>query len=212
MKKYIFSILVSALILIAGIVLMIISNDERDLSYPSGFIIGFGIILLLTSILNILRTKNKTVITYYDERQIKARGEAFKYSFLTLIISLILDGIVRNITGYNWAQFYDSIMVHVFISLGVFVNYSIFNDAYVEINSNSKRLSIIFLVVGTINLIFPIMRIIDNEFIVNGMVSIGLSSLVCSMLCFSIVISLIIKNQIDKKKEFEEEENYYEES
>jgi hypothetical protein len=58
MKKYIFSIVFSALILIAGVVLMIISNDERDLSYPSGFLIGFGAVLLAVSLLSLKRSKD----------------------------------------------------------------------------------------------------------------------------------------------------------
>ena len=77
---------------------------------------------------------------------------------------------------------------------------------------NSDKNLYIYSVRWGLNLIFPIFRIIDNTFIENGMMSIGLTNLITSILCFSIVISLIIKNQIDKKKENEEEEDYYEES
>ena len=212
MKKYIFSIVLSALILIAGVVLMIISNDERDLSYPSGFLVGFGAVLLAVSLLSLKRSKDNPNVICYDERQLKARGDAFKISFFTLVFLLLSDGIIRKITGYDWISFFDGVLIHIIISIGVFVNYSIFKDAYLEINSNSKRFSIILLVFGAYNLIFPIFRIIDNTFIENGMMSIGLTNLITSILCFSIIISLIIKNQIDKKKENEEEEEYYEES
>lgn len=210
MKKYIISMVGSALILITGFVLMIISNDEFDLSYPAGFLVGFGVVLLIVSILNFVRIKRRTTVPYYDERQIKARGDAFKYAFFTLLTTLIADGIIRQMIQYDWANFFDGIMLHVFISLAVFVNYSIMNDAYLEINSNSKRLIILFVLIGLYNLILPIKSIIDNTLIEDGKITPGFVCLACAALMFSVAISLFVKNKIDKKKEIEEE--YYEES
>ena len=52
--------------------------------------------LLIVSILNFVRIKRRTTVPYYDERQIKARGDAFKYAFFTLLTTLIADGIISK--------------------------------------------------------------------------------------------------------------------
>lgn len=212
MKKFIISLVVSVLLLICGIVLLVLSNDKLNLTYPSGFLVALGTVILVLSIADYLKAKKKIESTYYDERQIKARGDAYRISFLTLMISLMLDGVIRNVSGYEWAPFYEAIMVHIFISLGVFINYSIFKDAYLEMNSNGKKFSIIFLLAGIFTLVASIVKMCNNSFIEDGKLTIGFLSLVCSIFCFSIVISFIVKIQIDKKKENEEEEEYYEES
>ena len=93
-----------------------------------GFCCGFIAVVIVTLIIaNIKKKKNS--YTEYDERQILARGMAYKSAFFVLIGYIIACALV-NVLEINWAELSGQMFIGLFLSTAVFVGVSIFNDAY----------------------------------------------------------------------------------
>ena len=97
-----------------------------------GFCCGFIAVVIVTLIIaNIKRKKN--TYTEYDERQVLARGKAYKSAFFVLIGYIIVCALV-NVLEINWAELSVQMFIGLFFSTAVFVGISIFNDAYFTSN------------------------------------------------------------------------------
>ena len=93
----------------------------------SGVLVGIIILLLALKFIN----RDGKISTRYDERQLKARGEAYKYGFIAICIS---NGIILccDFSDFALSTFLGSSAFFIPILIGVVVqvSYSIFADAY----------------------------------------------------------------------------------
>jgi hypothetical protein len=79
-----------------------------------GFCCGFIAVVIVTLIIaNIKRKKN--TYTEYDERQILARGKAYKSAFFVLIGYIIACALV-NVLEINWAELSVQMFIGLFLS------------------------------------------------------------------------------------------------
>lgn len=137
--------------------------------------------------------------TKYDERQLRARGDSFKYGFYaTLIANAIFMALsssgLTNILGYT--TFFISILIGVIAQF----THAIFHDAYIGLNTNMKKYSLFMAIITIFNLGFGILGIIDGEIIRDGVLGIPFINFLCAGLFFILAAELAIKAHLDKKE------------
>ncbi len=157
-------------------------------------IFGIAIALLAIKSLN----KDKKVRTKYDERQLKIRGDAFKYGFFA---TLITNGIIMALAASNLDAFLgmNAYFIPIFIGVVTQMTYSVFKDSYFGINNNSKGYLAFMAFIGLLNFAIAIFSTIEGELITDGVLQSSFLNYLCGGLFLILAIELRIKNIIDKK-------------
>ena len=210
MKKYLFPILLNAILAFVDIVLLSIwlITKSKAVLYPLGFFTGLFISILFVSLISIVIRKKRPCQTQFDERQLKSRGSCFCVSFFFLLICLLIDGIVRNILDYDWSNYLVGVFTWGMLSIGVFAILAIWKDAYTSEGENKLRLSIFLGIVGLIDSIVGIISVIQNEFVADGKVTVSFINLLGGVVLLVTAVNLFVKYKIDKKKVFIEDEEF----
>ncbi|MDE5856731.1 MAG: hypothetical protein K2H06_06765 [Anaeroplasmataceae bacterium] len=210
MKKYLFPILLNAILAFVDIVLLSIwlITKSKAVLYPLGFFTGLFISILFVSLISIVIRKKRPCQTQFDERQLKSRGSCFCVSFFFLLICLLIDGVVRNILDYDWSSFLVGVFTWGMLSIGVFAILAIWKDAYTSEGENKLRLSIFLGIVGLIDSIVGIISVIQNEFVADGKVTVSFINLLGGVVLLVTAVNLFVKYKIDKRKVFIEDEEF----
>lgn len=172
----------------------------RASGMAAGLVVGLIICIILFRYMN----KDKKILTKYDERQEMARGRAYKYGFWAAMAAAAVV-MIMDVAGITLASSFTKYFFIMFVGILVQITYSIFNDAYMGINTNKKRLMIISIIAGLCNLLGVIGNIKGGTFIVDGIISDAGSNLLCCILLVAAGIELLIKDRMDRKHEATEE-------
>lgn len=160
-----------------------------------GFCCGFIAVVIVTLIIANIK-KKKNTYTEYDERQILARGKAYKSAFLVLVGYIIACALV-NVLEINWAELSVQMFIGLFLSTAVFVGISILNDAYFTSNKGRRSLlgSLAF-VAGAecLGIAFG-----NKTFVTNGIANLDVIPIIVMIWAISIFVMVVIKTIIDKK-------------
>lgn len=177
---------------------------SENIYFPIGFCVGSVVVVIVLNIIKAIRKKknNGVVPTEYDERQKAIRGVAYQYAFFTLLAYFLGNGFVCILFD-DWASTLEMNFVGVCISLIVFVGYAVCKDAYVSLQSKLSYYTVIFFIVGLINIAIYVMNIITEEPGENQFLYVNLE---CGVTFVVIAIIAFVKIMYDKqmtKKEFE---------
>ncbi len=142
----------------------------------------------------------------YDERQLLARGVAYKYAFFTLMIGMVIIALMEEIAGIRWFMSMAGVWVMVCISLAVFATICILKDAYMSLYENAKGVVIMFSAIGILNIAIGIGNIVDGTpLIENGVLSVRCANLIVGLL-FVYILPVFIGRVIYNNKQLEEDE------
>ena len=119
----------------------------------AGVAVGIVIGLIVAVALILIANNNRKFKTEYDERQLRVRGDAYRFAFYTVVIWEA----VLFILGFGEFSLpvpaYILHMAGVFVGLMVLSGYCIWKDAYWGLNNNRRRYGIILVVAGLLNAI-----------------------------------------------------------
>ncbi|MET3743284.1 hypothetical protein [Faecalicatena orotica] len=110
------------------------------------FLSVLTIFLIIIAIVRIKNGKNAEP-NEFDERQKLIRGESFKYAYAILILYLLFNSVIEDLTGkYRGAA---GILLGIFVSLAVAIILCIWKDAFFNRDSTGKSLTVsnIFLLI-----------------------------------------------------------------
>ncbi len=174
--------------------------NGKNIGMAMGLIIGIIISLFVIKAFN----KDGKMKTKYDEMQELVRGRAYKYAFWILLIYeallIIADCCNLDLRSSNYLlQF-----IGIIIAVMVHAIYSIWNDAYIGLNTNPKRFAIISVLIALLNLAIGIGSITRVGLLENGMVRDSFANLLCGICFLVIAIVLFIKHKQDIAEESEE--------
>ncbi len=173
-----------------------------NIFWAAGFVVGFLVVIVLSLLLGSIfkkKKQDKSERTQYDERQIAARGKAYKTALFTTFGYFIIAALI-DVLGIKWAEISIVLFIGLFLSVGVFVVTALFSDAYFIDSQKNIGYPIIALLISLINGGISVMNIMDGEsLITNGMLNIdSLNAVVCVSL-FVVSVLMFIKIIIDKK-------------
>lgn len=142
--------------------------------------------------------------THYDERQLLVRAKASQISCYTVILinifyAIFFYGITKDIVSPQIV-----ILTTGFIGIGIDVVYCILKDAYIQVGQNIKKwLGLMVIVIATN--IFSACMNYKQGIQQDGFVTGFFVNLIIVVLFSIILISMIVKIQIDKKGDAYEE-------
>lgn len=162
----------------------------------AGVAVGIVIGLIVAIALILIANNNRKFKTEYDERQLKVRGDAYRYAFYTVMIWEVILFVLA--IGEFTLPLPDYVLHFAGLMVGIMVlsGYCIWRDAYWGLNNNRKRYGIILVVAGLLNAI-PLFGVLNNS---EDEPFPYVNLLVCVMLLV-VGVELLLKHLLDKRAE-----------
>lgn len=172
-----------------------------------GFIVGIiacaACILILTAvIIKIAHTDGQK--PKYDERQMVARGKGYTYAFYTAVLVAIIPCFLpEEIKVFLGDMLYFTPLL---AGILVHITYCVFNNAYLEMNTEPKRWISVFTCIGIANLLIAFANCRDG-FIEDGVLKTGVLNLCMGIVFVIIMLEVLIKSRLDAKEVDDDEES-----
>ena len=176
---------------------IVMSNPAQ----ATGLLIGVVLGLIIAAFLIRYMNRDRKWKTEYDEMQQRARGKAFCYAFYTV---MILEAILIFVDLFGIRLPMTAAVTHftlIVIGIVVLACYCIWHDAYVGLNTNMKRYTIIVVVAGAINLLAGIMAIANGTIWMNGQLQTPFINLLCAFMLIAISIVMTAKKAAAEREE-----------
>lgn len=139
-------------------------------SYVAGVLVGIGSAAVVIAVMAAVRKKQGRPKPEYDERQMAARGVAYRWAFLTLMLSLAVNTGVEAIWG-PWAKPGVSAWMLIFLSIGVFIVACVRKDAYFAVAQNPKASLWLFGAVVVLQIPNIIITLRSGGFVEDGLLT-----------------------------------------
>ncbi|BAL00185.1 hypothetical protein OBV_29860 [Oscillibacter valericigenes Sjm18-20] len=163
-----------------------------------GVLTGVAVGLLFVVVL----FKMKVLDMTFDERQKRARGQAFAWGFATLVICVAVYGLSDAILGH-WIDVLAACILCVCIAVTVFAIVCIRKDAYLSLKERPRRIMLLFAVLAAVNLALGAIYIRNGTLVENGM----LTSRACNPITgimLLVVLAVYAAKYLRDRKETEE--------
>lgn len=168
----------------------------------AGITIGILIGLILAVALILIANNNRKFKTEYDERQLRVRGDAYRYAFYSVIICEVILLILAigefTLPIPEYVLHFGGILIGCLVLSG----YCIWKDAYWGLNNNRKRYGIILVVAGLLNAL-PLYMALSTG---SGSDFPYVNLLTCIMLLV-VGIELLLKHFLDQHSENAEDKS-----
>ena len=159
-----------------------------------GALVGVGIIALLF--------KLKVMDLTFDERQERARGQAYKYGFWTLITCLLLYGFSDMVLG-RWCDVLTGVMLCVAAAMIVFGSVCIVKDAYLSLKEKPRSIMTLLTVVGLLNLAIGAMNLKSGRVVKEGVLTFGAVNGICGVMILTILVIYVVNYLLGKWEDAE---------
>jgi len=174
---------------------------DVSVSYVLGFVVGLLITMGFFIISSLVR-KNKGKPCEYDERQLLARGKAYKAAFFVLIVYLLVEGSFKLVTGIEWADSMTRSFIGICLSVTVFAIICILNDAYLSLKEKPAHCIAVFSLIAFVNLAVVLANyFLKVSFLSEGMLNYHIINFIILIMFAVIMVVFIGKLLHDKKTE-----------
>lgn len=187
---------------------------EKSLEYYLGIVIGIAMGLALVVFLKWIIQKmggkvevgGRKCKESYDERQMLARGQAYKTAFFTLLFYMCSVAAISEFSENPLLMSFAGIWVGVCLSITVFAIVCILKDAYMSLYENTKGIIMMFSVIGILNTGIGILHFdAGRPMIEDGMLSIYCINLIVGIM-FLIILAVFCGKLLYDKRNAKEEE------
>ena len=159
-----------------------------------GVLVGVGIIALLF--------KLKVMDLTFDERQERARGQAYKYGFWTLLSCLLLYGFSDQIFG-RWCDVLVGAMLCIAAALLVFASVCIVKDAYLSLKEKPRAVMTLLTVVSILNLGIGIMNWKHGRVVEDGVLTFASVNGISGLMTLVILVVYLVNYLLAKREDGE---------
>lgn len=143
----------------------------------------------------------------FDERQLLARGQAYKYAFFTMIIYVSAVGLIRELFDVTIFMSFAGMWIGVCLSITVFAVVCILKDAYMSLYENARGVIMMFTAVGLLNVLVGIRVFVDKEpLIEDGALATDLINLITGILFLVILVVFVARVIYNNRQLMEDEE------
>ena len=157
----------------------------------TGALVGVGIIALLF--------KLKVMDLTFDERQERARGQAYKYGFWTLVVCLLLYGFSDMVLG-RWCDVITGVMLCLSGALVVFASVCIVKDAYLSLKEKPRKIMTLLAVVSVLNLAIGAMNWKNGRVVESGVLTYGAVNGICGVITLTILVVYVVNYLLAKRE------------
>ena len=168
---------------------------EHSLGYIFGLLVGIlvgvGVIALLF--------KLKVMDLTFDERQERARGQAYKYGFWTLVICLLLYGFSDMALG-RWCDVITGVMLCLAGALVVFASVCIVKDAYLSLKEKPRQVMTLLTVISILNLGIGFMNWKHGQVVKDGVLTYSAVNGICGVMILTILVVYVVNYLLAKRE------------
>ena len=126
---------------------------------------------VLVGVLAVALMKHKKVIDdHFDERQERARGQAFRSAFFTFAVTAMLYGALDSIVGVP-CDTLAAIFICFCIAMAVFAGVCIRKEAYLSLYETPGKVMSLFGVLVVINLFVTTLYLLQGTMVQNGVLT-----------------------------------------
>ena len=172
-------------------------NVGRTLGLVSG--LALGIIIALV-VLRLTKT-NGRIKCEYDERQALIRGKGYKLSFFILLFYMVLYGLTTVMEIRIPADNFVVMMLGVCLAVVAQVVYCVWNEAYVSLNENPRKLIIAFVLIAVVNIAMGVSSVIEGTVVVDGVLTFHCINLVAGIMCLLVIIFIMLRRHYASEEE-----------
>ena len=171
---------------------------EHSLGYIFGLLVGILVGVGIVALLFKLKVMDLT----FDERQERARGQAYKYGFWTLLTCLLLYGFSDMVLG-RWCDVIVGVMLCAGVALVMFASVCIVKDAYLSLKEKPRTIMILLTVVGSLNLAIGIMNWKNGRVVQDGILTFGAANGICGIMVLVILAVYVVNYLLVKREDAE---------
>ena len=175
--------------------------------YAIGLSVGVVFAVLLCAILRLVqkRKDGNCQKEEYDERQIIARGVAYRNGMFAMFIYNAIYAVL-DLSEIVWCETFVGLSIGVMVGAAVYSITAIRRDAYLAFNKNMKSWVTLGVLIVVSNLISGIIAIADHRIIVDGKLATSSISIMVAVLWLAVLITQIIHNRRSAAELTEDEE------
>ncbi|MBP5184699.1 MAG: hypothetical protein J6113_06285 [Lachnospiraceae bacterium] len=171
-------------------------------SYRNGLIVGLIVGLLLVGLLILVIRDPNAPVKEYDERQVAAKGKAYKYGFYAFLVWFSLAIFAEEMDVVIPASKSVIMFLGLLVSAGVMVTVSVMNDAYFRMDEKRGTFIGVFSGIAVMNILLGASHITRGDIFVDGKLTfVGSANFICGIFVVYLLIILLIKYLLDKKEE-----------
>jgi len=177
------------------------SSMAYRMGYLVGMLVGVAVGLILVALCFKYVRIRKGSNFEYDERQQLARGNGFKYAYVT---GIVYNGVLCLFTATGIPVPVEQsvlIMMGILLTVLVYVVYCIQHDAYVSLNENANRLMIVFIILGGINTFIGVMHVVHGTMFDNGIFTFRGINLLCGIFLLVVAVVLFAHTKLQSREE-----------
>lgn len=139
--------------------------------------------------------------TDYDERQILARGTAYKFGFIAMILYFVASEFGCIISKVSWASHETNLSIGICFSIVTFAIVCIFKDAYVGLNQKMTGILIPLVIIGIGNIALGLFTLKKNNWnvIYNDQLYLP-ANLICGAAVLIVVVAALIKYFMENRE------------
>lgn len=165
-------------------------------AYIIGVVAGALCGLILVALLfRMLKKKFRVDVREYDERQILARGRAYKYGFIAMLVLVVLERLAYE-AGFVLMDSIQGTTALCLLGLFVFIVSCIWQEAYLTLHETPKMTYVLLAIGGGLNLISAgIARIQREPLLKDGRLCSGSLSLMVAVFVFAVLAVFALKQQ-----------------
>lgn len=173
--------------------------------YVAGVLVGIGSAAVVIAVMAAVRKKQGRPKAEYDERQLAARGIAYRWAYMTLIFSLLANTCVETIWG-PWAKPGVSAWILIFLSIGVFIVACVRKDAYFAVAQNPRTYLWLFGAVVLCQIPNFLLQLRSGDLVEDGLLTWNALSPACGVLFGVMFVCMLVRLRRQKREEQEDAE------
>ena len=171
---------------------------EHSLGYIFGLLVGILVGVGIVALLFKLKVMDLT----FDERQERARGQAYKYGFWTLLSCLLLYGFSDQIFG-RWCDVLVGAILCIAAALMVFASVCIVKDAYLSLKEKPRTIMTLLTVITLLNLSIGAMNLKSDRVVKDGVLTYGAVNGICGVMILTILVIYVVNYLLGKREDAE---------
>lgn len=168
---------------------------EHSLGYIFGLLVGVLVGVGIVALLFKLKVMDLT----FDERQERARGQAYKYGFWTLVACLLLYGFSDMVLG-RWCDVITGAMLCVGVALMVFASVCIVKDAYLSLKEKPRTIMTLLTVITLLNLTIGVMNWKGGRVMQDGVLTYAAVNGICGVITLTILVVYVVNYLLVKRE------------
>ena len=213
MRKKVVRIIAVLMVLLSCIGIAFSQSENKSIYYllgmMCGLVAGIAFVALIMWIVRKMGGKiewNCNKENAYDERQLMARGEAYKYAFFTMLLSVIIASVLDEVLGFSLLMSFAGMDFIICLSIAVFATICIVKDAYMSLYENVKGIVITFAIIGISNVGIGIVNLGGTALIENGALAKECYNIIVGVMFIYLLLVFIARVNYSNRHMEEDEE------